>query len=119
MAQHAGPPRGATPEVVAALREALDAGEAVAAIDEVWQLGRAGRGRLVVVQEDDRAQPAREADGRLVPATWTAGWDVMGDPVDEIIEYVVRSGGSAEFVAPGALAEIGRIGLLRHSRTRG
>jgi hypothetical protein len=36
----------------------------------------------------------------------------MDDPVDEIIEHVVRFGGSAEFVGSGAMVHLGRIGLL-------
>lgn len=98
-------------EAVAELGNALHAGRAVTGIDEVWQLGREGRGHLVVVEEDYRAEPAREVDGRLVPAD-DGGEDVMGDPVDEIIEHVVRAGGSAEFVEAGAMADLGRIGLL-------
>ena len=36
----------------------------------------------------------------------------MDDPVDEIIEHVVRSGGSAEFVGSDAMVDLGHIGLL-------
>jgi hypothetical protein len=97
--------------VVADLGDALHAGDAVVGIDDVWQYARQGRGRLVVVEEDYRAQPSREVDGRLVPTT-SAAPDVMADPVDELIEHVIRGGGSAEFVGPDALARLGRIGLL-------
>lgn len=97
--------------VVEELATAAATGMAVTGIDEVWQLGREGRGRLLVVEEDYRARPAREVDGRLV---WTddASPDVLDDPVDEIVEHVVRAGGMVEFVAPGALAELGHIGLI-------
>jgi hypothetical protein len=98
-------------EAVAELRDAFHAGDAVVGIDNVWRYARQGRGRLLVVEEDYRAQPAREIQGRVVPAE-SAAPDVMVDPVDEIIEHVVRSGGSAEFVAADALAGLGRIGLL-------
>lgn len=99
-------------DAVAEVADAVHAGKAVTGIDEVWRLGREGRGRLIVVEEDYRAEPAREADGGLVPADDAGGEDVMADPVDEIIEHVVRAGGSAEFVEPGAMADLGRIGLL-------
>jgi hypothetical protein len=97
--------------VIAELAGAAATGTAVTGIDEVWQLGREGRGRLLVVEEDYRAHPAREVDGRLV---WTddASPDVLDDPVDEIVEHVVRAGGTVEFVAPDALADLGRIGLI-------
>jgi hypothetical protein len=99
-------------EVVAQLRQALHAGKAVTGIDEVWQLGREGRGHLIIVEENYRDERAQEAEGRLVPTDEAAGPAVMEDPVDEIIEHVVRAGGSAEFVEPDALADLGRIGLL-------
>ena len=97
--------------VVGELAAATAAGTAVTGIDEVWQLGREGRGRLLVVEEDYRAEPAREIDGRLVRTDETTP-DVLDDPVDEIVEHVLRAGGTVEFVAPDALADLGHIGLL-------
>jgi hypothetical protein len=38
--------------------------------------------------------------------------DVIEDPVDEIVEHVIRAGGTVEFVGPGALADLGGIGLI-------
>lgn len=99
-------------EVVDELTDALHTGKAVTGLDEVWQLGRQGRGRLVVVEEDFRAEPAREVDGRLVAVDEAERQDVLTDPVDEVIEHVVRLGGSAEFVERDALVDLGRIGLL-------
>jgi hypothetical protein len=99
-------------DVVDEVNDALHTGKAVSGLDEVWQLGRQGRGRLIVVEEDYRGEPARELDGRLVAVVGADWSEIMSDPVDEIIEHVVRLGGSAEFVERDAMVDLGRIGLL-------
>jgi hypothetical protein len=95
---------------VGELAAATADGRAVTGIDEVWRLGREGRGRLLVVEEDYRAEPSRELDRLLVPGD--GGTDLIDDPVDEIIEHVLRARGTVEFVARDALADFGRIGLV-------
>lgn len=92
----------------------MHAGNAVTGLDEVWRFAREGRGRLLVVEEDYRAEPSVEETGILTPVSLAGSTDgeVMEDPVDELIEHVVRAGGKVEFLASNALAEFGRVGLM-------
>lgn len=98
-------------EVIAELAEATHAQKAVTGIDAAWQLAHEGRGHTLVVEENYQAEPAQAIDHRLVWPVET-GPETMDDPVDELIEHVVRWGGSVEFVAVDALADLGRIGLI-------
>lgn len=98
-------------EVIAELTAAAHTQRAVTGIDEVWQFAREGRGQMLVVEENYRAEPAVEVDHRLVP-TDAARPEAIGDPVDELIEHVVRAGGSVEFVAPDSLVTLDRVGLI-------
>lgn len=97
---------------VTALVKAVGEGRAVTGIDEVWSLAGQGRGSLLVVEEDYRHEPSVLKDSRLVLAPVPVGPDVITDPVDEVVETVVRLGGSVEFVPSQRLGELGRIGLL-------
>lgn len=99
-------------EVIAELSEAIHSQKAVTGIVEAWQLARAGRGQTLVVEEDYRAEAANEVDHRLVTSSESGQTAIMDDPVDQLIEHVVRNGGNVEFVAPDALAHLDRIGLI-------
>ena len=99
-------------EVIDWLASGVGAGRAVSGMDEVWQLTREGRGRLLVLEEDYEHRPSVEIDGRLVVADGDPGPAIMTDPVDELVEHAVRAGGEVEFVSSGSLADYGRVGLL-------
>lgn len=99
-------------EAISELAERVGTAQAVTGIDEVWRLAREGRGRLLVVEENYKAESSREVDGRLVRAEGTISDGVMEDPVDELIEHIVRAGGAVEFVAADALSDYARVGLI-------
>jgi len=99
-------------EAVERLSEAIGQGRAVTGLDEAWVLAHEGRGHELVVEEDYVGDPSVVVDGRLAPSPGAGGSDVLDDPVDEVVEAVVRHGGQAEFVKGGMLADHGRIGLI-------
>jgi len=102
-------------EAVERLSEAIGQGRAVTGLDEAWVLSHEGRGHELVVEEDYVGEPSIVVDVRLQPLPGGGASTVFDDPVDEVVEAVVRHGGTAEFVKGGMLSDHGRIGLILRS----
>jgi Bacterial archaeo-eukaryotic release factor family 3 len=96
---------------VAELVEAIGPGRALVGIKPAWAAARAGRARVLLV-EDDFVYSAREVDGGLEPAGDAGAPGVLDDTVDELIEMVLTSSGDVVIVEPGALGEHGPVALL-------
>ena len=81
-------------------------------IIETWQLARAGRGALLVVEEgyEYPAVLGHESDD-VRPADDAAAPGVVDDLVDEAIETVLARGGLAVIVPDGTLEDCDRICL--------
>jgi Bacterial archaeo-eukaryotic release factor family 3 len=106
--QHAATRRAA---IIAELVEAIGPGRALVGIKPAWVAARAGRARILLV-EDDFAYPAREVDGGLEPVGDPGAPGVFDDAVDELIVMVLAGRGDVVIVQPGALDEHGPIAML-------
>ena len=94
------------------LEAARSAARYAGGIDEIWPLANEGRIELLVVEET-YAVAARLADQhRLEPTDDIEAPDVVDDIVDDTIELVLRSGGTAVLVAEGELEEQQRIAAI-------
>lgn len=82
-------------------------------IGEVWRMAQAGRGRLLLVEEDFH-YPARvdESGLHIEPAEDTEAPDVLDDAVDEVITIVLDKGGKVVFLENGQLDAHSRIALI-------
>jgi hypothetical protein len=86
------------------LEEAVGEQRFAGGIAEVWELAQEGRVQMVVV-ENGYEFPARVHDGHLVAATDPMAPDVIDDAVDDLIETVLRKGGTAVIVEDGDLSQ--------------
>jgi hypothetical protein len=89
-------------------REAIGRG-AVAGIPQAWAAARAGRGRVLVVEEPLR-YPARVVDDALEGAR--ADDPDAFDAVEDTIEEVIRHGGEVVVVPGDSLTDLAGIALL-------
>jgi hypothetical protein len=92
----------------AEVRDAIGS-HAVAGIREVWAAARAGRGHLLLV-EDEFGFSARVAADALQPAP--ADEPGTFDAVEDTVEEVVRHGGDVFTARGDSLADVGRIALV-------
>jgi hypothetical protein len=106
--QYTAAQRAAT---IGELVEAIGPGRALVGIKAAWSAARAGRARVLVV-EDDFVYPAREVDDALEPVGDAARPGVIDDAVDELVEMVLDAGGQVVAVAPGELGVHGPVALL-------
>jgi hypothetical protein len=82
-------------------------------ISDVWQMVQAGRGRLLLVEEDFH-YPAKvdESGLQISPADDIEAPDVLDDAVDEVITTVLEKGGEVVFLENGELDAHSRIALI-------
>lgn len=81
-------------------------------IGEVWRQAHQGRGLKLVVEEDFHYTARLDDKGNLHPAQDPTAEGVIPDAVDEIIETVLRKGGTVVFEDNGTLEKHGRIALI-------
>jgi hypothetical protein len=81
----------------------------------VWNAARQGDLELVCVEEGLQVAARVAAGGRLLlPTDDVEHPEILDDSIDEIIEYVTLSGGTAVLMEDGQLDRYDRIaGLLR------
>jgi hypothetical protein len=96
---------------IAELVEAIGPGRALVGIKAAWNAARAGRARILLV-EDDFVYPAREVDDTLEPAGDAARPGVIDDAVDELIDMVLDANGEVVVVESGELGIHGPVALL-------
>jgi hypothetical protein len=96
---------------IAELAEAVGTGRATVGIKPVWDRALAGRGRVLLV-EDDFEYPARIVNHGLEPAGDPEAPGVLDDAVDTLVETVLDQGGEVAFVESGALGEHGPVAML-------
>jgi hypothetical protein len=102
----------------ARLDEARSAKRYVSGIDEIWSLANDGRVDLLVVEEgyalrahigaEGHLQTDHHADPRLADAM-PADRAITDDIIDEVIEAVLRNGGTTTLVDNATLDDCGRI----------
>ncbi|PZT70665.1 chemotaxis protein [Streptomyces sp. SW4] len=95
------------------LRSARGRRDFAAGVDEIWQSARAGRVRLLAVEENYRTTVMDVGD-HLEPAA-DGDLDAREDIVDEIVEQCLETGAEVRFVPDGTLTEAdGIAGVLRY-----
>ena len=99
-------------QVLAELEQAVGERKSASTVGEVWRMANEGRGRKLVVEQDFHYPARVDKYGALHPADDPAKPDYMEDAVDEIIESVLRKGGTVVFEDNGSLEKHGRIALI-------
>ncbi|MEG3630146.1 baeRF3 domain-containing protein [Streptomyces poriticola] len=105
--------RRSTDAVARELESARGRRDFAAGVDELWQSARAGRVRLLAVEENYRTTVVDLGD-HLEPAG-SGDVDAREDIVDEIVEQCLETGADVRFVPDGTLADAdGIAGVLRY-----
>jgi hypothetical protein len=103
-------------ELLKRLDEAAGQHRLAKGVYDIWRTATEGKGQLLVV-ERNYSFPARHgAEPGLIEAL-TGPYDdfsYIRDAVDDALEKVLKGGGDVEFVADGALKELGHVALVKY-----
>lgn len=96
-----------------ALEKAVGERNSVSGVGEVWRLAKAGRGRVLLVEEGFHFPAKADKNGRVIrPMEGGDPSNGMDDAVDEIIDMMLRTQGKVVFLKDGMLAKHQRIALI-------
>lgn len=100
-------------KVLAQFKEAYGTGMAAWGIEKVWQAAQEGKG-LTLLVEKDFSHPAFHGENKykLLHGRPNAGQKIVMDAVDDVIEIVLKKGGSVVFLENGQMEDFNKIGLL-------
>ncbi len=100
-------------QVLGMLEKAVSDRKVATEISDIWQKATGGLGYHLLVEENFE-YPARldESGQNLIPAEDVTAPDVIDDAVDEIIEFVIHSGGEVTFMEDGQLEKYQRMALI-------
>lgn len=95
-------------QILQDIDQAVSQNRFVTDLDEAWQASLDGRVDTMVVEENHHLPARVSEDGRTLTLLETgkeAGDDALADAVDEMVEYVMQSGGKVTFVPEGHLSQ--------------
>lgn len=99
--------------IFAMLSDAIGSKTYAAGFDEIWKVAQEGRISRLLVEEEFFVPAKADATGiNPMPVEDSAAPGVYDDAIDQVIEQVLKTGGSVTFFEPGKLEEHSRLAAI-------
>src|SRR5699024_1148477 len=100
-------------ERITELEKALNSGDILTDLNEIWTAVKEGRGRTIFVEER-YYQPVKNENGTLTPIQpeEISSKEDINDIVDDIIEHTLQFGGDVVFLEKDTIEKFNRMALV-------
>lgn len=96
------------------IEQAADEGKLASGIREVWKQASQHKGRLLIIEKDYVCCTGKGNSEETINIPQYDKFSYIKDPIDDVIEKVLESGGDVEFADNGALADYRHICLIQY-----